>query len=268
MRVTLSGNDMRRLEQDARRMASDNARAYLADTLECIRETGDPVAALELLRATWLRESRVQQRQALEKVGNWLAQQHARRRDIETERLVTEIGWLRRMCTYLRPDPEAGEHRPRGHAHHRARRGPEFGEYLDRVLERRRRGLERVKKIVPDKSASQPAAVVARAPTSLPARVEVRLVTLPEARAAWKKARERQKKGKAPKDRLLAVQPIDAELRPLARDIHCSLLHTQCMDELFARTAANHGHDPSFWITVAELEQRDDTRVAPRIEFM
>jgi hypothetical protein len=101
----------------------------------------------------------------------------------------------------------------------------------------------------------------------LPDRLEVCLVSLHQARTAWNKARERQKKRKAPKDRLIALQPVATELRRLARDLHCSLLHTEGMDELFARTAANGGNAPSFWIAVAELEQRDDTRVAPRIEF-
>jgi hypothetical protein len=288
------GRDFDALTAAARRLASDSARGYLADAFGCLRDTGDPMAALELLCAMWGTgyAKRGQQEGALADVGQWLGERLQREPAISVERLAWELGWLRRMCTYLRAEDERsseggkrgperrnergglggrGNHgyggRP-GHTRAHSRPGERaqtlsdapFARYLQALQRRRQIQISAGRRHTVIQTPSPPAA-----PTTLPAELQVQLADLADARARWNRLREREKKGKPGKDALILVVPVAEEYRALAGGICCSLMHTEGMGELFARIAARGGRDRPFRVVVAELDIRDGKRVASRI---
>jgi hypothetical protein len=288
------GRDFEALTTAARKLASNNARSYLSDALGSLRDSGDPLAALELLCAMWGTgyAPRGQQEDALAEVGQWLGERLQREPEISVERLAWELGWLRRMCTYRRAEQERagradGQDRgPRnarggvgGRGDHRHGGRPRQGQLGDRdrkvseapfarylqMLQRRREiaaSAPRTEKAVVRQPSIEP-----ERPTTLPAELEVRLADLADARMRWNRHREREKRGKPVKDGLIPVVPVAGEYRELAAGICCSLVHTEGMADLFARIAARGGRDLPFRVLVAELQSRDGKRVASRIEL-
>jgi hypothetical protein len=271
--MSLTAPEMKRLEDDARAIASGNCRGYLSDALRCLQETHDPIAPLELLRAMWSggHAPRPDQKIALDDAGQWLEERLGREPGISPDRLELELGWLRRLVS-VHGDSDDSGYRQRNNAP--TSREPAFGAHIDQLRQRRKRALERIAAAVPpvhrseaDRKADSPSSARVEHPERLPDSFEVRFADWQDALNAFRTARERRKKQRPPKDRFLPVRPVAAELQPLAADIRCSMLDTEGMDELERRIVANAGNPPSFWIALADLFDRNGKRLPRRISF-
>jgi hypothetical protein len=267
--MNLTGPEMQRLERDARGIATHGSLPYLADALRCLLDTRDPIAALALLSALWnsAHAGRGNQKSALEEAGQWLENRIRGEIDITPERLALELGWLLRLVTvHGEPDHDRGDGERAGPRRPDARAAP-FGAHLTLLRDRRDAALARA-------AASRAAAALdaqhdhaapspAPRPERLPDIFAARFEAWQDAREAFKSVRKRRKEKKQPKERLLDVTPVAAELRHLAADLACSLLHTDGMDELIDHT----GDLPTFWIAVVDLAPREGKRVPSRISF-
>ncbi|HEX7843724.1 MAG TPA: hypothetical protein VF469_39895 [Kofleriaceae bacterium] len=277
--MSLTAVEMRRLEEDARAIATSSCRGYLSDALQCLRETGDPIAPLALLRALWSagHAKRDHQKLALDDAGQWLEKRLAREPGVASERLALELGWLHRLVTIQSETDSdfAGAGRVdrlssrRAGGHGRGRDEPGFGAHITQLQERRARARARVSTEVrmDRREAGVTAEPSSPRPERLPDSFEVRFTSWQETLDVFRTARKRRKERKAVRDRLLLVQPVLVELQHLAADLACSLLETEGMDELQARTVEGAGKVPSFWIAIADLVDRDGKRISRRIAF-
>lgn len=259
--MSLTAPEMKRLEDDAREMASDNCRGYLSDALQCLRDTCDPIAPLELLHLMWGtgHAKRPDQKTAVDDAGLWLEERLGREPGISPDRLALELGWLRRLVAVHADSDNARRDQ------HGPGRDPAFGAHIERLRQSRQRALASDHPAPQADRKPDPPTVVR--PERLPDSFEVRFTLWQEAIDAFKNARERRKKNKKPKERFLAVQPVAAELQPLATDLACSMLDTEGMEEVQERTGGDPLKLPSFWIAVADLVDRDGMRVPRRISF-
>ena len=274
--------DLERLRDDARSMASKTHRSYVSDAMHCIRDTGDPIEGLALLRAMWNtgHARRDNQKRALDQVGHWL--ENALREDqyrVSVDRILWKLGWLGRMIVAHEASEPNGRSRgdkdsPRSDAKNRRSRrpgnsAPRFGADIARLRAARERAFDLARRgSAPRDSESRPHRDIGPAqPIELPPVFEARLASFADARTAWKTAAKRRKKGRDPKDRLLAIRATSPELRPLTADIVCSLLGTDGMAELFKRAVAIGGSCPLFRISTADLVHRDGQRVVTRLHF-
>lgn len=267
--MSLTAPDMQRLERDARDIATRGSLTYLADALRCLIDTRDPIAALALLSALWSsgHAGRGNQKAGLEEAGQWLEDRIRRDIDITPERIALELGWLHRLVTiHGEPDDDRGDGERVG-PRRPDTRPPAFGAHIARLRDKREAALARAaapRAAVPrgaehDHAAPSPAPHPERLPDIFAARFE----SWQDAHKAFKNARRRRKENKEPKARLIDVTPVAAELRHLAADLACSLLHTDGMDQLIDHT----GDLPTFWIAVADLAPREGKRVPSRIFF-
>jgi hypothetical protein len=276
--MSLTALEMKRLEGDARDIASESCRGYLSDALQCLQDTGDPVAAIELLRAMWGtgHAKRPYQKDALADAGGWLEERLGRDPGISRERLALELGWLRRLVVVhggrdgadRDRDGSSSSHRD---AHGRGREESPFGAHAAQLRRRRELALARAAQEASSARGAGPAHKADSPPPPRPERLpdsfEVCFVSWEQALETFKAARKRRKDKKPPKDRLLSVQPVAAELRPLAVALECSMLETEGMAELQERTVARGGDPPSFWIATADLIEREGKRIPRRISF-
>jgi hypothetical protein len=244
--MNLTALEMKQLAEDARTMGS--CRGYLSDALQCLRDTGDPIAPLALLRALWSAgyAKRDHQKLALNDAGQWLDKRLGREPGISFDRLALELGWLHRLVMIeSAPDGSGGtgdarRTRPPSHrvdGRGRGRDEPAFGAHIDLLRHKRELALARVdaRLHAPRDEAAGGAASLDTRPERLPDSFEVRFASWEEAVKAFRKARERRREQKPARDRLLLVEPVAAALRVLAGDIACSLLDTEGMDQLQAR---------------------------------
>src|SRR5262249_17520323 len=153
------------------------------------------------------------------------------------ERLALELGWLHRLITiHGESDGERGAASPMRRQQPGPRSAP-FGADLDQLRNRRNAALARAVAAAPHNGPCDPAPPSPDPrPERLPDAFEVRFASWEVARDAFKHARNRRKEGKAPKDRLLDVTPVAAELQPLATDLACSVLRTDGMLSLVDHT--------------------------------
>lgn len=101
--MTIDRKSLERLEKDAGSFDSKNHQGYLAQALECVRETQDPVEALILLEKMFGSSfgGRPNERKALNDVGKWLEARLAQEPPASAERIALELGWLRRMAVVV-----------------------------------------------------------------------------------------------------------------------------------------------------------------------
>jgi len=257
--MNLHASDMQRLEREARMIESQRSLTYLADALRCLLDTGDPIAALALLRALWgtSHAKRDNQKAALGDAGRWLEDRIRRENGISPDRLALELGWLQRLVR-VHGAPENDHDDGDRFRSHQADLGAPFGVHIELLRTRRHAALAAAARPI-----APPAAPPPPRPDRLPDSFEARFATWQGALEAFKNARKRRKQGKPVRDRLLDVVPVAAELQPLATDLACSVLETAGMDQLIDHT----GDLPSFWIAVADLAPREDKRVPSRISF-
>ncbi len=270
----LTTADIRRLETDAAQPGMTDAKPYLAEAMESLRQTGDPVDTLTLLLAFWGTgyASRPGQKPALDAVGSWLERRLQREPGIPVERLRLELGWLRRMvlvqnerrrtATSNQGSRRAGAPSPAVPAR------PRFGLKLDELRRQRTRALQTARAV---QAPAAPAPSAKRTepppPTELPDLVEVTFADIADMRQTRKRARERSKAKKPPKDRLLAVRAVDGALARLAANLACSLLDTAGLDAVFAEMDRRSGVSPTFYVHRSHLVERDGKRIAQRISL-
>lgn len=270
----LTAADFSRLKTDAAQPGMTDAKPYLAEAMESLRQTGDPVDTLALLHALWGtgHASRPGQKPALDAVGAWLERRLQREPGIPVERLRLELGWLRRMVLVQnerrRTAPsDPGSRRP-GAPSAAAPARPRFGLKLDDLRRQRARALQSARAVrAPSALAPGAARMEAPPPTELPDLIEVTFADIGDVRQARKKARERSKDGKPPKDRLLALRAVDGALARLAANLACSLLDTVGLDAVFAEMDRRSGVSPTFHVHRNHLTERDGKRIAQRLSL-
>ncbi|WP_437307426.1 hypothetical protein [Sorangium sp. So ce388] len=291
----LKATELARLRVDAASFASSNHLRYLSEALQCMRRTGDPVEALVLLGAMWgtAYARRPDEKKALDDVGHWFERRLYWDPGAGAERVALELAWMRRLTRIgeaeAEREPRASRDRNRqeevkrgrANATDRPRDEPRFGKLIESIRRRRaeierRRGEESDARGVSPASgdATTPVAGAAPAPeptpTQLPAVFEAEFVDFTSAHEAYRSAREREKRKKAPKERFLALRPVDVRLRPLAAGLVCSTALVG-FKAIFS-ASASHGVAPrSFY--VSGVEERGGQRVvgeilleAPRVD--
>lgn len=277
--MRLDNADFRRLDSDARRLNLAGGKAYMSEALKCVRRTGDPVDALELLSA--LRGSshaeRPAQRKAIDGVGRWLEQRLRREPGVAAERVALELGWLRRMAVILEHERKQGRAAP-GSAPRDPRRGPRpersrepgFGRELERLRQARQRALRLGssgnQRSTPAQADSPPSPPPQQQP--LPAVLEVEFADVQQLRETRKLLRRKKpgkKPGKPPKERWLGLRPADPALQDRMAGLCCSTTRTEGIDAVFAATDANGGVPPRFHVRTADVEDQGERRVARRL---
>jgi hypothetical protein len=258
--MRLTARDMKRLDNDARAIETRGALTYLADAQRCLLDTRDPIEALALLRALWRSShaKRDKQKDALAAAGNWLEGRIRREFGVSPDRLSVEIGWLQRLvmvCGF--PDDDSDDDRSPSRSNAEA----PFGAHID-IFRRKRKAALAAAKTAGSREEPGPTPEPPP-PTQLPEVFEVCFTSWQAALKAFKTARKRCKDGKPPRDSLLDVIPVATELRHLADNLACSLLHTDGMAEL----VDHKGDLPNFWIAASDLAPRDGKRIPSRISF-
>ena len=215
-----------RLRGVAGSLGTDNHKSYLAEALQCVLETKEPLAALRLLVGLWGRPYvyREQQQSALNDVGHWLEDRLLREPLAAHELIALELGWLRRFAAIAKATarPRSGAPAPRPQ---RA-----FGEKIAEIEKRRATAVARR---AAAKQAAPPPPPPPPPPDRLPPVFAAQFGDFLDAREARKTARKRAKSGKPPKDRLLAIRPVDPQLTALAAGLVCSILETTGIDAPF-----------------------------------
>lgn len=242
-----------RLRDAASGFTTKNHAGYLAEALQCVRETCDPIAALKLLAAMWGSSyaGRDDQMHALNDVGRWLEARLYRDPHVSAEAVALDLGWLRRLARIATAACGSAERARQGHS---ARLVRTFGdrERVRRLEERR----HEVRPALHPRRAPQSAAPPdPPRPDRLPAMFEAEFVDFPAARDARRTARERAKRGKPAKDRLLAVRPTDARLHPLAVGLVCSVLHTEGIEAVFEASQRKGGAACTFFVIAMEARE-------------
>lgn len=95
----LNGADFQALEKAAALFSDKNDKSFLEEILSCLRDTGDPIQALALLKAMAEQgfASREDPKRAMQRVGQWLEQRLLREPGVAVQRLQLEITWLKRL---------------------------------------------------------------------------------------------------------------------------------------------------------------------------
>jgi hypothetical protein len=280
--MAITANDLRQLDDVAQGMASKNHKSVLADALRCLHDDkDDPIAPLALLYVMWGagHGKRSHPKQAIEDVGEWLEQRLNRTPLISTKALALELGWLQRLIAIhdrvaggASSESDDSHHGDGGRRDGGARHAvPLFGQSIAQLRKRRealRNGTVVDLFAPPPRTPehTRPRAAVA-AVTVLPDVLEVRFQDPKGALEAFRNARKRAKDKRLPNRRLLAIEPVAPEVRPLAAQLACCTNQTVGMSELQAKTLDSNGVIPAFWIAAADLEDRDGKRIPRRILF-
>ncbi len=237
--MTLKPDEMARLESDALAFNKEHI-SFLSEAsnaLFAVDASKDPVIdALALLVGMWRGgfAPRDNQKNALNDVGRWIERRVKQDIRIDAERLRLEIGWLKRLAK--------GKDAPdRGKKNERRGIRREFGDGLESLRQERDR-FDRAPK--PPDVDEEP-----KPPTELPERFEARFVDFKAAREARGNAKRRLRRGREPRDVLLAVLPTDAMIVPLAERLVASTTRTQGFHELFDRVEKSGGRSSAFEVT-------------------
>lgn len=246
------------LQEAARSFNTKNHSSYLAEALQILRDTADPLAALKLLCAMWGSPfaSRVEQREALNEVGLWLEDRIYREPDADPDVITWELGWLRRFVHIAIASSEK-DHRPELRRSEQGRQEtPPIQEFGGRIngIEKRRTEAAEAQRLLPIARAVQPPLPPPTPlPTQLPRMFQAGFVDFVDARQARQTARKRAKSGKPAKERWLDLRPVDPRLEPLAAGLVCSVHSTKGFDELF------EAEQQSFY--VCAFEEREGRKV-------
>lgn len=258
----LNGADFERLRVSAASFGSKNHTHYLAEAMQCMRVTGDPVEALALLRAMWSSPyaGRNDMKLALNDVGKWLEQQLGRDPKLTAEAVALQLGWLRRLAMFAMEE-RRGADVPSG----RSQGGPnsrapdrEFGDRIEGIRKRR---VDAANAQLAELSRPVPPPP----PQCLPDVFAARFRDFLAAREARKTAKDRVKKGKPPKDTLIDLLPVDERFIPLALGLRCSTLRTEGFDILFQEVEKRNNAPVPFY--VADLNTTDGTLLVGKIHL-
>lgn len=273
----LKGAELARLATEVGAFRSSSHIRYLSEALHTTRETGSPGDALALLVAMWdtAYAKSMAEKQCLNDVGVWLESRLLREPGVDAERIALELAWARRIARIAearteetRPGRPRGEQNREGHPlrtspQDRAQVALRFGKRVSEILRRGQQTLERERNErgaprPPDTGPLQPPAARAAPPrpTTLPALFTVEFVDFSDARDAFRKAMDRERKKKPFKERFLAIQPVEAPLRALAQGLVCSTALAG-FRALFEQIGAQGGMPRTFFVRgVKEWEGR------------
>lgn len=255
----LTNSDFVRLRAAAACCGTKNHGQYLAEALQCLRATGDPVEVLALLRAMWgsSHAARTEQKIALNDVGKWLESELRGAPGQTADDLALQLGWLRRLAIVADAERRSTESRESPGQARRPMRDlkREFGDSLERLRSRRR---EAASAAVPN--VARPAAPP---PTELPSSFAVRFLDFMATREQRKSAKDRAKRGKPPKDTFLGLVPTDETLVPISANLCCSILQTTGIEELFLVIEQNNNAPIPFF--VAGVAAQGDKLLAQNI---
>lgn len=259
--MALSKADFERLRGAAGSFGSRNHAHYLAETMQCIRATGEPVEALVLLRAMWASPyaSRPDQKVALNDVGKWLEQLLGRDPKQTAETVSLQVGWLRRLtffATAEQREQNAGSHRSQGGPPRDVERA--FGNRID-GLRRRREDAAKAERAEQRRPAPPPP------PSELPATFAAKFRDIIAVREVRKTAKDRAKKGKPPKESFIDLIPGEERLIAIAAGLCCSMIQTAGLDGLFQEMEKSNNAPVPFFVT--EVITIDGKRLAKRIQL-
>jgi len=273
--VHLGSQRLEALFSEARQLTTSNHGRFLAELLETLTRSRDPIDALKLLRALWGSgfASREDERTALNAVGSWLELRLNREPGIDAAELAAEVGWLRRLSRFHARDQPGRQDRAAGGPGQRPVRrtptndGPTFARDVDALLRRRTQQLAArvgpLRESTPvsgQSDVTKPSSKTTSVqPLTLPAVLEVNFADVKAAREARKARRDREKAGKAPKESFVQLRPVDSRLMALAQGLCCSI-QSEGLEQVFqAMDRAGGALKPFF---VCQLGSRDGRLVA------
>lgn len=249
-----------RIAHDAKSFGSRSHVQYLKEAMTAVRRgeaegVADPgVDALSLLAAMWRSGyvDRPAPKRAMNDVGRWLER---RLQQGASETLAEELGWMKRVAT----EASRGARDARD-PHDREDVKRAFGDDLERL--RAQRATTAAKAEV---AAKKQAEAAAARPKALP---EVFAATFADTfntvRTLAKSQRDRLKKKKEPKEKLLPLAVSDPDLAPFAKGLHLSTTRTEGFLDYFDRvTAAGGGAIP---FVVSSIEHTPEGPRALSIE--
>ncbi len=255
--MALDSKTLMTLESAAKNFSTKNHQSFLAQAMQSIGETQNPVAALELLQM--MRGSSFANRgkpeDALNEVGKWLEDRLYREPTIDVHRIELELGWLRRLSVIAEYNARLGG-QFRENREHRSREMPRlsFGSRIDAIKRQRAEAKRAHVEIERRQQAAKP---VAPPPLiELPDVFQVDFKDIKRARDARHTLRERQKKKKPIHATLIELIPTDARLIGLAANLYCSTTET----EGFLLPLERTGLPQPFY--VRSIEARDGKKVA------
>jgi hypothetical protein len=236
---------LRQLQAAARSFNTKNHVSYLAEALQCLRETEDPVAALRLLHAMCGSPfaSRADQRAALHDIGFWIEARLYREPAAGHDAIAWELGWLRRFAHSASTTSE--ESKPRDSS-----LPLEFGRRIARIEKRRAEEAAAQRQLLLASAAPPPEPPP---PTHLPPVFQASFVDFGDARQARQTARKRAKSGKPAKERWLELRPVDPRLQQLAAGLVCGVQSTEGFDALL------DADQQTFYVTA--LEEREGRKI-------
>ena len=94
--MTLSSEQMRELERQSAEFGEAH-KSYLAEAIDAVRTTRSTHAASRLL-SLLSKTARRDQSEAIRVVRTWLDERLRDEPGVSSDRLLLELGWLRRMC--------------------------------------------------------------------------------------------------------------------------------------------------------------------------
>jgi len=276
--MRLTPQDHRTLQSEAAQFSARNHAHYLAEASECLRLTRDPIAALTLLVKMWNgpHAKRTEQLTALNVVGGWLERRLDRDPGITPERLAMEMGWVRRLAIYAQETAKSSargqgrEPKPRqqGRGYREQQPTRAFGNRLAGITARRHAASSSSSvNEKPGESAEQISSTSSRGrtqralePVPLPDRFGVVFASMQAARDAWRTARKRIKKGKAPKRVRLELLPTNKAFGAAAKGLYCTVLDSSGFEALFEAIQQAGGASRPFW--VRDVTTQDDGLLA------
>lgn len=223
-----SRTEMSNLVSMASGFTKGNHVRFLSEAIQALRDTGDPIDALELLAA--LRGSgyaeRRKEEEALNDVGGALARLIRRAPSADASRLLCELGWLKRLAT-CNPERHGAASHTRSTQDQWA--SPKFRDELRRLREPAPRPNGPRDAGAPGENSG----TKRDTPTVLPDEFEAEFADVVAAREVRKARADRARKGKPAKEASVALRPVDRALSELARGLRCSTTRTNGVDEVF-----------------------------------
>ena len=214
--MSITREQLTRLERDASSMGTANHGRYVSEAMQAMRDpafAGDaladaleaPLRALRLLGAMWggVFAKRPDQRVALNDVGIWLETRLARDPGVEVKVLTTELGWLKRLAKHheaLRQEAGRPGYGAPGRGDQKS-----FGRRLAEIERKRREVFAAARVEAEAPKAAKAEAAKPRAEEPLPEVLAVEFEDFNRVREVRKAAAERAKRGREPKEALLAL---------------------------------------------------------------
>ncbi|MFT3765472.1 MAG: hypothetical protein QM820_08160 [Minicystis sp.] len=257
---------MARLERDASSMGTANHGRYLSEAMQAMRDpvfAADaeadareaPLRALRLLEAMWggAFASRPDQRAALNDVGGWLETRLVREPKIDVSGLLVELGWLKRLARHHQAMAEEAGRRPNAQPGRGEQKS--FGRRLAE-LERKRRDAFAAARVEAARAPAVKAQVAKpKVEEPLPEVLAVEFDDFNKARDARKAASDRTKKGRDPKEAILAL--VGRRGAAAGVKLVCSTTRTEGMAEVFERIRNTSGA-PDWYLEASGMVKQAD----------